>query len=168
MRGERALRRFERAGSLALALAVVAAIACVAGALSGHRLLVERSDSMQPRLRAGDVLVTAREPATAIRTGDIVTFANAARGDRLVTHRVVAIARRDGRLVFTTRGDANSAAESFAVPTGASVQRLTTHLPGIARVVASAPGLAGWTQVPAALALLIGSFVLVRRKGGVR
>jgi signal peptidase I len=129
-----ALRRLDRLGTLLLAVALAALAAAATTTFAGRSLLVERSDSMRPALRAGDLLVTDRVPAEAIGVGDIVTFADTARANRLVTHRVVAIRRRDAATVFTTRGDANSATESFAVGRGDSVRRVSGRARGVGRL----------------------------------
>jgi signal peptidase len=164
MRSELSLRRLDRASTVlcALALAALAAVATVS--LAGRMLLVERSDSMRPALSAGDLLMTDGAPAGAIRTGDVVTFADAARGDRLITHRVVAIKPGNGSIVFTTRGDANTGSESFAVGDHDTVQRLSSRARGVGGAAMALARIPGWVLLVAALALLATPSILRRRR----
>lgn len=159
-----ALRRLDRVSTALCAIAFAALCAVAAVSLAGRMLLVERSDSMQPAFSAGDLLVSEHAPAAAIRSGDVVTFADAARGDRLITHRVVAIAHAGASLVFTTRGDANTGAESFAVPASGTVQRVSSSAPGIGRVAIALARVPGWAMLLAALAVLAAPPVLRRRR----
>jgi signal peptidase I len=131
------LRSIDRAVtglSISVALALVVA---VAGTFAGYRLLVDVSDSMRPALRAGDLLVTERVPAALIGRGDIITLADLTRGGRLVTHRVVSIKRTGDRVVFTTRGDANPASESWPTTSRSSVQRVRARVPALGRALAT-------------------------------
>ena len=74
---------------------------------------------MAPRLTPGDLLIVRQTPATAVREGDIVTFAHPAGNGRTITHRVRKIVHKNGLLYFETRGDANHESEFWAIkPTG--------------------------------------------------
>jgi signal peptidase len=157
-----ALHRLDRAATLLLATTVASALLVAGISLAGHRLLVERSDSMRPALRTGDLLVTAPVPAVAIRTGDVVTFADAARGGRLITHRVAGVTRRGAAVVFTTRGDANIGTETFTVGTHVHVQRISYRLPGLGRAALALGPISAWALVAAAVAVAAGP-VLRRR-----
>jgi signal peptidase len=163
MRAARSLRRLDRLSTLLLAVALAALAAAAASTLAGGALLVERSDSMRPALSAGDLLVTRRAPAEAIRVGDVVTFADAARGGRLVTHRVVAIAHRDAAVVFSTRGDANTATESFAVRPYDRVRRLSSRARGAGRALIALRRIPGWA-LPLAGATLLAAPPARRRR----
>ena len=164
MRSGHAMRRLDRVSTVLCATALAGLCALAAVSLAGRMLLVERSDSMQPALSAGDLLVSEYVAAGTIRSGDVVTFADAARGDRLITHRVVAIAHTGATLVFTTRGDANTGAESFAVPASGTVQRVSGSAPGIGRVAIALARIPGWAMLLAALALLVVPPLLRRRR----
>ena len=164
MRSGHAVQRLDRVSTVLCATALAALCALAAVSLAGRMLLVERSDSMRPALGAGDLLVSEQVPAAAVRSGDVVTFADAARGDRLITHRVVAIAHAGVSLVFTTRGDANTGAESFAVPASGTVQRVSGSAPGVGRVAIALARVPGWAMLVAALALLAAPPLLRRRR----
>ena len=134
-------------------LAIAAAVAAVAGAAaSGITAHVELSDSMRPLLRAGDVVWLQRVGARDARVGDVVAFDDP-RGDATLLHREERI-RRDafGRLAFTTRGDANDEAESWAIERDGSLGRYAGfRVPVVGRAVLALQG-----PPLAAIALLSG------------
>ena len=161
-----ALPRFARAADRTASVVCGAAISLLAllllATLAGYRPLIDHSDSMRPAIRAGDLVITSAEPAVAVRRGDIVTFADPALGGKLVTHRVVGIARRGGSIAFLTRGDANSAPESWSVHRDASIGKVVIRVPAIGRAMAWMSD--GWvrTVLSSAGALLLSTAVLRR------
>lgn len=125
------MRTLERlAGAL---LVLLCALATIAGAawLVGYTPLVDRSDSMSPALRAGDLLITQNIAAEDAEPGQVITFRDEALGGRSVTHRVVHMARRGDRLAFTTRGDANRSSEEWTIPPQADLSRVAWRAPVI-------------------------------------
>lgn len=111
----------------------------------GVGLATVESNSMQPALSRGDLLVVGQETEPAV--GDIVVYQDPSIG--LVVHRVVAL---DGDLV-TTQGDANNTAD---VPFDRSriVGRVVAVVPALGLLVAALKTPAG-VLVTLALALLL-------------
>ncbi|MCW2603606.1 MAG: peptidase signal peptidase [Pseudonocardiales bacterium] len=71
------------------------------------------SPSMTPTFGPGDLILTRAEPAAKIEVGQILVLPEPnAPGQRYV-HRVMAVTVEDGQPVVQTKGDANSAPESF-------------------------------------------------------
>lgn len=103
------------------------ALVCV-GWLTGHRTLIDRSDSMRPVLDAGDLVINRRAPASQIETGDIVTFEDPGLG-RNITHRVIERRGAGSHVAFVTRGDANSGVERWSAGRDESVGRLVAAVP---------------------------------------
>lgn len=68
--------------------------------LQGLRLLTVQTDSMQPELRPGDVVVISTK-ATEFRSGMLVSFANSS--GQLVTHRLITVDKQ--RDLIVTQGD---------------------------------------------------------------
>ncbi|BCY06803.1 signal peptidase I [Actinoplanes sp. L3-i22] len=117
--------RGRRAGPLALlSILAVGLLSAAAGlllwtlvpVLFGWSSSVVVSGSMQPAIRAGDVVVTAPVPGKDIHAGYVIRFRDPSRPGRAVLHRVQRIGD-DGRLI--TKGDANRVADSTPVPVGA-------------------------------------------------
>jgi len=98
-----------------LFLATLAVIALVP-AMWGWSSYLIRSNSMEPTISAGDVVVASPLPSdAAIPMGRVMVFTNPAtpNSPELLVHRVVA---RAGHGTFTTAGDANPSNDTTAVP----------------------------------------------------
>ena len=123
-----------RASGFAAALAIAVLALVCAGWITGHRTLVDRSDSMRPALSAGDLVVNRSTPAREITPGDIVTFEDPALGHN-ITHRVVERRPEGANLAFVTRGDANSGVERWSARPDKRLGRLVTAVPGVGFVL---------------------------------
>ena len=110
-------------------LAVSLALCLTAPALFGYRTMAVLSGSMEPNLDVGGVVVSKRIPPLDARLGDIVTFKDPGRADKLVSHRLTAMKVRGNTVFMTTRGDANDASESWGIPKGGEVGRVEFHVP---------------------------------------
>lgn len=97
--------------------------------------LVERSDSMAPTLRAGDLLAVSRIDPAGARPGDVVTFKEPSRPGMLLTHRVLSVHRNGDEFSFTTKGDANTGTETWSVKSDGTIGRMVIRLPGAGRAV---------------------------------
>ena len=93
----------------------------------GHELFAVRSESMAPDLRVGDLLLVDRVRPEEVRAGDVVTISIG--GGATVTHRVVTVTPTDGGPMFTTKGDANGAADPVAHRSDQLKGRLALALP---------------------------------------
>ena len=69
----------------------------------GMRAYVIETDSMEPELEVGDVIIVKKCEPEDLKIGDIVTFSN--RGE-LITHRISNIDQKYQR--YTTKGDKNT------------------------------------------------------------
>lgn len=80
--------------------------------LFGFSVFRVSSDSMEPTLMVGDIILVKSAPAEQIEKGDIVTYKaeqGAMRGER-ITHRVVTDpVVREGSYYYQTQGDAEGA-----------------------------------------------------------
>lgn len=95
----------------------------------GYRPLVVRSGSMTPALLVGDLIVTQPVRPISIRVGDIVTFSDQSRGNVLVTHRVVEMAREGSKYSFITKGDGNTAVEEWTIGDKGALGRFAFRVP---------------------------------------
>jgi signal peptidase len=98
------------------------------GGVTGIRLVVIESGSMSPTLRPADLIVTRSEPATSIHKGQVVTFRHPLL-HQMVTHRVIGVRTDGGWENVTTKGDANTVAETWRVSVSGSVGHLLGRIP---------------------------------------
>ena len=91
----------------AIALIALIAVWSTTGLL-GFTPTVIASGSMQPTLNVGDIAVTVKTPAKAIKIGDVIQFYRAS-GEPPTIHRVIDKYRSGGLTWFITKGDANNA-----------------------------------------------------------
>jgi signal peptidase len=70
------------------------------------------SGSMVPNLRVGDIVVAREVPIETVRTGDVITFYQ---DGITIVHRVIDIQNDAGKIIFTTKGDANDSADPLVL-----------------------------------------------------
>lgn len=148
------------AGLLTVALVTIATF-LVAFRLVGYSSAVVMGGSMAPAVPMGSLVVL--EPVTAenVHVGDVITYALA---DRLVTHRIVAIAHDDLGVALVTKGDANDVPDPGALRAGGAIGEVRAVVPAAGYLVVA---LQGWWRA-AALALLVAIVVdgILRRPRG--
>jgi signal peptidase len=113
------------AGLYLIALAALLA-ATLLPLVIGWRPYLITSDSMQPQVPSGSVVLADRDGALSIAVGDVVVVHDPAHPGTLLAHRVAAV-RADGSLL--TKGDANAAAGSTPVPSTAVIGRVRATVP---------------------------------------
>jgi signal peptidase I len=117
-------------------------IAVVAPFALGMRSLSVMSGSMEPAIHTGDVIVDDWIRPSEARVGDAVSFNDPSRRNVVLTHRVVRVVRRGGRVDFVTRGDANTGVERWSAPAHGSIGRVEFRIPhaGFLMVFTRTPG----------------------------
>lgn len=130
--------------------------------LFGFRSLVVLSGSMTPTLGVGDVVVVRQISPGEAQVGDVVTFRDPTRGDRLVTHRVRSIHVEGGMVRIETKGDANSGVESWDVPVSGTIGRAQFRVPKVGYVLFWIRGRFGRMMLVVVPALLLGAYELWR------
>lgn len=104
----------------------------------GYQSFVVRSESMEPSISRGDVLVSDPVAAEEAKAGDIVTFEDPYNGGELITHRVREVTFAGDDVLFVTRGDANAGVERWRVPAGTEVPRLSYRIPKVGQTALTA------------------------------
>ncbi len=77
------------------------------------------TNSMDPAISAGDMIIVRREDPDLINVGDVISFYNPQNIEKkgVITHRVIGIEEEaDGTRTFTTKGDANNTPDPVPVP----------------------------------------------------
>ncbi len=78
-------------------------------------LLAVESESMEPTLYRGDLVVVRSVIPENLQIGDIIIF-QSSMSDVPVVHRIVGIGYSGGELQFTTKGDNNPTVDPYLVP----------------------------------------------------
>lgn len=144
-----------------LVLAMVGVIALLlAPRLVGAHLLVVQSQSMEPLVPMGALVVSLPMPPSEIAVGDVVTYKShePSGGNDYVTHRVVERIGSETDLRFVTKGDASEAEDLDPVPPAAIVGRAALIVPLVGFLIVgirTPPGFLTLIGVPA-LMLLVG------------
>lgn len=133
--------------------------------IGGTLPLIVLTDSMQPEIDSGDLIICNTAEAEEIQVDDIISFFDpAGNGTSIVTHRVIEILHEDDGLYFRTRGDNNNTEDKELVPAENLVGIYKTRIAGaghVAMFMQSTPGLIVCVVLP--VVLLIG-YDLIRRR----
>ena len=134
----RAAKLITSAVLYALILVAFAAFLFVGvGPLSGrYRVITVLSGSMRPTMPPGSLVVSAPEPVTSLRVGQVITFQAPTEQHQVVTHRVIQIIRQGDVTKIRTKGDANASPDVWlAKVEGTTVWRERTAIRNGGRVV---------------------------------
>lgn len=85
------------------------------------------SGSMEPKIKAGDIIIAKKIDPEDIKEGDVVTYKLENRVN--VTHRVVEVFNNHKNVSFKTKGDANNIEDSSLVPGDNVVGKLVLRIP---------------------------------------
>jgi signal peptidase len=99
----------------------------VVGADAGYAV---GSDSMEPAISRGSIVLVESVPPERIAVGDVITYRGELGIGPTTTHRVVAVNRSDG-LAFRTKGDANPSADNELIAADRVVGRVTVTVPWV-------------------------------------
>ena len=124
------------------------------------------SDSMNPEIASGDLIVCHKADAESVKVGDIISFFDPeGNGVSVVSHRVVSVDADDaGQIAFTTKGDANNVEDASPVPANKLIGVYSFRIPGLGNVamfMQSPQGLVVCVLVPVVLLL---AYDVVRRR----
>ena len=103
------------AGLLALVLLIGVLVIVVPAATNSTPMTV-LTGSMEPTYPPGTLIIVKPIDAQELRIGDPITYQIESGKDAVVTHRIVSVTNSTaGELSFTTKGDANGAADAAPV-----------------------------------------------------
>jgi signal peptidase len=99
-------------GAAVLILLLAIAVAVIAlPALVGGSAMTVLTQSMEPHLPPGTLIVVRPTPVDQIRVGDVMTYQIESGSPAVVSHRVISKTYVNGEPAFTTKGDNNDAAD---------------------------------------------------------
>lgn len=79
----------------------------------GYTPLTVFSNSMQPHLQSGDLVLIKRVEFNDIEDKDVITFKES--DSKFITHRVIDVKEQNGHAGFVTKGDNNNVEDSMIV-----------------------------------------------------
>lgn len=151
---------------LLLLVAGLAVVLIVIPKATGSMPLTVLTQSMEPSLPPGTLLVVRPTPTEDIRVGDVVTYQIASGRPEVISHRVVSVAvSSDGSRTFVVKGDAN--AEPDAPVAAVQVRGVVWYsVPGLGYVNQVVNGSRGWL-VPLVAGVLIAYGAVMVTAGAV-
>lgn len=121
-----------------------------------YRIFSVQTGSMQPTIGAGSVIIV--QAIGDYRINDVITFINPNYSNQTsITHRIVDIGEKDGRVLYVTKGDANEVSDYNKVSEEKIIGKVLFSIPfaGYAVNVARTPvGLAFLIILPALMIIL--------------
>jgi signal peptidase len=101
----------------------------------GLRLLSIQTASMKPTINDGDLAISTSVEPEDLRPNDIITYWTVINGERVLnTHRIESIYDGGGFLIFKTKGDANTVADTLTVHERELVGKYQFRIPGVGKV----------------------------------
>jgi len=79
-----------------------------------YKLFTVQSGSMEPEVLKGSIVVI--KPQADYTKGDVITISEPENPKVSLTHRIVAIEKKEGKILYTTKGDANKTADTEKRP----------------------------------------------------
>lgn len=133
--------------------------------IGGYVPLIVLTDSMEPVIDGGDLIICRTTDPKEIKVKDIIAFIDpAGNGTSILTHRVIEVVEQDGALFFRTQGDFNNTADKDLVPAEDLIGLYKSRIPDaghVAMFMQSTPGLILCVVLP--IVLLV-AYDFIRRR----
>ncbi len=115
---------------------------------TGWKALSVQTGSMTPAIQQGSLVLIHKQELSNIKQSDVVTFRNPGDPSQTITHRVIEVGNDNGVRMFTTKGDANKAADP-EIPGGTVIGKVAASIPFAGTLV-------NWLKTPLGLILFVG------------
>ena len=136
--------------------------------IGGNAPLIVLTGSMDPTIKAGDLIVTKKIDAEDVRVDDVISFFDPeGNGSSIVTHRVIGIEidETSGEIFFRTQGDNNDIADMTPVPERNLVGRWEgTRFWGLGYVVLFTQSTVGIIVIIAVIVAGIFVYMMIRKR----
>ncbi|MCR8850546.1 signal peptidase I [Rossellomorea sp. SC111] len=126
----------------------------------GYKPLTVLTNSMEPKISAGDMVFVKEKDAMSVKEKEIITFRTA--DQKVVTHRVVDVTPEG----FLTKGDNNNVEDSWKVKPDSLIGEVAVILPNagyVAKFISSKIGFSLFVLLPFLLFILIEVFERTNR-----
>ena len=136
--------------------------------IGGNAPLIVLTGSMDPTIKAGDLIVTKKVDAKDVKVDDVISFFDPeGNGSSIVTHRVIGIEidETSGEIFFRTQGDNNDIADMTPVPERNLVGRWEgTRFWGLGYVVLFTQSTVGIIVIIAVIVVGIFVYMMIRKR----
>ena len=99
----------------------------------GYKAFIITSESMQPKIDIGDVIVIKSVPEEEIKTEDIITFKK--NNEQITTHRIINIIEEDGKKQYITKGDNNKTGDTEQITYDKIEGKVTLVIPYLGHII---------------------------------
>jgi len=97
-----------------------------------YRAYVITTNSMEPKIKKGDVVIVKQEKEEDLKVNDIITFK---KGESKITHRITSISKKDDKNLFITKGDNNKIEDTEGVTYEDILGKEVVRLPFIGKII---------------------------------
>jgi len=113
---------------LTMLIFLVVLFACSMLPISGnYKMMTVLSGSMEPAIKTGSIVVS--KSFNDYKIGEVITFKNDGGGDIPTTHRIVEMEVAKGVPIYTTKGDANNAADGKRIYKKQIIGKVVLNIP---------------------------------------
>lgn len=99
-----------------------------------HKAYIITTNSMEPSINAGDVIVVKEVNEEDLKVKDVITFK---KGESKITHRISSIVKRDNKNVFITKGDNNNVEDTEGVIYENVLGKQVLRIPYIGKIISA-------------------------------
>ncbi|WP_187120174.1 signal peptidase I [Methanomassiliicoccus luminyensis] len=145
-------KRLSQLGTVVVVVLLAIALTGLLAPIFGYRLDVVQSGSMEPNIGVGDLVITAPEEFSDIRTGDVISFRSPDNGV-LICHRVVGVDESNSTL--QTKGDANEDNDPYVLKEQHVVGKVVANIPLMGYAVDFLKTPFGWAVIIMLFALVL-------------
>lgn len=98
----------------------------------GYKAYIVTTDSMQPSINAGDIVIVKNGKKDKIRQGDVITFNQ---NDEVITHRVIKNITEESNVEYITKGDNNNTEDTFKVKYDDVIGKVIITIPYLGKII---------------------------------
>ncbi len=98
----------------------------------GYKAYIVTTDSMQPSINAGDIVIVKNGKKDKIGQGDVITFNQ---NDEVITHRVIKNITEENNVEYITKGDNNNTEDTFKVKYDDVIGKMVITIPYLGKII---------------------------------
>lgn len=115
LKGDLSVKRTKNALLIIPLLIIFAIMGSLVSGLFRYKIIAIASGSMSGTYERGDAIIYyqfKKDSEKELQKGEIIAFR---KENKIITHRIISITKKNGRTIITTKGDANESPDNFEV-----------------------------------------------------